>query len=117
MSEVPHDLIRRIQISTRNVAGLSGYDPGDPPRPALPCPPLPCPPLPSLSATIASLEPSPPYLRCSHCKRRLLRGLQSFICVYCGNPHQNDVPPDPIFFNSTIGYQWLLQSLQLDGSV
>ncbi|KAL2482158.1 dentin sialophosphoprotein-related [Forsythia ovata] len=106
MSEVPHDLIRRIQISTRNVAGLSGYDPGDLTRPALP----------SLSATIASLEPSPPYLRCSHCKGRLLRGLQSFICVYCGNPHQNDVAPDPICFNSTIGYQWLLQSLQLDGS-
>ncbi|KAL2470056.1 dentin sialophosphoprotein-related [Abeliophyllum distichum] len=107
MSEVPHDLIRRIQISTENVDGLSGYDPGDLTRTALP----------SLSATIASLEPSPPYLRCSHCKGRLLRGLQSFICVYCGNPHQNDVPPDPIFFNSTIGYQWLLQSLQLDGSV
>ncbi|CAI9787098.1 unnamed protein product [Fraxinus pennsylvanica] len=106
MPDVPHDLIRRIQISTRNAAGLSGYDPRDPTLPALP----------SLSATIASLEPSPPYLRCSHCKGRLLRGLQSFICVYCGNPHQTDVAPDPICFNSTIGYQWLLQYLQLDGS-
>ncbi|CAA2969053.1 Hypothetical predicted protein [Olea europaea subsp. europaea] len=106
MPDVPHDLIRRIQISTRNAAGLSGFDPKDPTLPTLP----------SLSATIASLEPSPPYLRCSHCKGGLLRGLQSFICVYCGNPHQTDVAPDPICFNSTIGYQWLLQYLQLDGS-
>lgn len=36
--------------------------------------------------------------------------------MYCGARCQNDAGPDPICFNSTIGYQWLLRSLALDGS-
>lgn len=38
------------------------------------------------------------------------------ICVYCGKRQPKDVTPDPIAFKSTFGYQWLLQSLDLDGS-
>lgn len=38
------------------------------------------------------------------------------ICIYCGNHHKKDVTPDPIAFNSTLGYQWLLESLHFDGS-
>lgn len=74
--------------------------------------------MPSLSATVAAFDPSPSYLRCKRCQGRLLRGLQSFICIYCGQKlHQNpDVAPDPISFNSTVGYQWFLQALRLDGS-
>ncbi|XP_075483322.1 uncharacterized protein LOC142523419 isoform X2 [Primulina tabacum] len=106
MSEFTRDLIRQVQISTRSAAGLPGYDPNDPTLPALP----------SLSAAIATLEPSPSHLRCKLCKGSLLRGLQSNICVYCGARCQNDAGPDPICFNSTIGYQWLLRSLALDGS-
>ncbi|XP_073155890.1 uncharacterized protein [Henckelia pumila] len=106
MSEFHRELIRQVQISTRSAAGLPGYDPNDPTLPALP----------SLSAAIAALEPSPPHLRCKLCKASLLRGLQSNICVYCGARCQNDAVPDPICYNSTIGYQWLLRSLALDGS-
>ncbi|CAK9148833.1 unnamed protein product [Ilex paraguariensis] len=104
--DIPTDLIRQVQISLRNQAGLSDYDPEDPTLPALP----------SLGASIAAYDPSPPYLRCKHCKGRLLRGLQSVICVYCGKPHQNDVAPEPISFNSTFGYRWLLESLDLEES-
>ncbi|KZV17725.1 dentin sialophosphoprotein-like [Dorcoceras hygrometricum] len=106
MSEFPRELIRRVQISTRSAAGLPGYDPRDPTLPALP----------SLSAAIAALEPSPPHLRCKLCKGSLVRGLKSNICVYCGVRCENDTIPDPICFNSTIGYEWLLRSLGLDGS-
>ncbi|GFY97558.1 dentin sialophosphoprotein-like protein [Actinidia rufa] len=104
--QIPTDLIRQVQISLRNHAGLSSYDPDDPTLPALP----------SLRQVVTGLDPSPPYLRCKHCQGRLLRGLQSVICVYCGNRQQKDVPPDPIAFKSTFGYQWLLQSLDLDES-
>ncbi|KAK2988611.1 hypothetical protein RJ640_026108 [Escallonia rubra] len=104
--EVSTDLIRRLQIALRAEAGLPSYDPADPTLPALP----------SLAASVAGLDPSPPYLRCRQCKGKLLRGLQSLICIYCGRRQPKDVPPDPIAFNTTSGYRWLLGALDLDGS-
>lgn len=106
--ELPSDLIQQAKILTRTEAGLPDYLPDDPSLPAMP----------SLSATVAAFDPSPPYLRCKRCQGRLLRGLQSLICIYCGHKlHQNpDVAPDPISFKSTVGYQWFLQALRLDGS-
>ncbi|KAA8526528.1 hypothetical protein F0562_008269 [Nyssa sinensis] len=104
--EIPTDLFRQVQISLRQDAGLSSYNPDDLTLPALP----------SLAQSIAGFDPSPPYLRCRHCKGRLVRGVQSVICVYCGKQQQKEVPPEPIAFKSTVGYQWLLQSLDLDGS-
>ncbi|XP_019162950.1 PREDICTED: uncharacterized protein LOC109159297 isoform X3 [Ipomoea nil] len=107
--DLPTDLIRQVQIQTRKESGLPEYDPND--RTLSP--------LPSVSATVDTLDPSPRYLRCKHCRGRLLRGLQSVICVYCGQKlHRSDDAsvPDPISFNSTVSYRWLLQSLFLDGS-
>uniref|UniRef100_A0A2P2QLI8 Dentin sialophosphoprotein n=1 Tax=Rhizophora mucronata TaxID=61149 RepID=A0A2P2QLI8_RHIMU len=104
--EIPHDLIKSLQISLREQAGLSSYDPNDTTLPELP----------SAEDGIAELDPSPVYLRCKHCKGRLLRGINSTICVFCGRQTNKDVPPDPIKFTSTFGYRWLLQSLDLDGS-
>lgn len=104
--EIPRDLINQLQISLRNRAKISSYDPHDPSLPNLP----------SLHETIAELDPSPPYLRCKHCKGRLLRDLKSFICVFCGREQNTDVPPDPINFKNTIACRWLLESLDLDGS-
>ncbi|CAN4103524.1 unnamed protein product [Withania somnifera] len=106
--ELPNDLIQQTKISTRNEAGLPDYLPDDPSLPSIP----------SLSATVAAFDPSPHYLRCNRCQGRLLRGIQSLICIYCGHKlHQNpDVAPEPISFNSTVGYQWFLQALRLDGS-
>ena len=106
--EIPIDLIKQVQISLRNHANLSSYDPNDTSFPNLP----------SLEEAITSLDPSPPYLRCKHCHGRLLRGLQSLICVFCGKETvKEELPPDPINFRNTLGYTWLLQSLNLDGSV
>ncbi|XP_038902680.1 uncharacterized protein LOC120089318 [Benincasa hispida] len=104
--EIPHDLIKQLQISLRNGAKISSYDPHDPSLPNLP----------SLHETIAELDPSPPYLRCKHCNGRLLRDLKSFMCVFCGREQNTDVPPDPINFKNTIACRWLLESLDLDGS-
>ncbi|KAL7142282.1 hypothetical protein ABFS83_08G113700 [Erythranthe nasuta] len=102
MPQIPHQLIREVQIRTRADAGLSDYNPSDPTLPALP----------SLSAAIATTEPD----RCRNCKGKLLRGSDSIICVYCGIGPHYDVVPDPICFTSTVGYQWLLRSLRLNGS-
>ncbi|TYK09594.1 dentin sialophosphoprotein [Cucumis melo var. makuwa] len=104
--EIPRDLIKQLQISLRNEAKISSYDPHHPSLPNLP----------SFNQTIAELDPSPPYLRCKHCKGRLLRDLKSFICVFCGREQYSDVPPNPINFKNTIACRWLLQSLDLDGS-
>ena len=68
-------------------------------------------------SSISDIDPSPPYLRCKNCKGRLLRGVNSTICVFCGRQHNQDIPPDPIKFMSTVGSRWFLQSLHLDGSV
>lgn len=106
--ELPNDLIQQAKISTRTEAGLPDYLPDDPSLPSIP----------SLAATVAAFDPSPSYLRCKRCQGRLLRGIQSLICIYCGHKlHQNpDVAPEPISFKSTVGYQWFLQALRLDGS-
>lgn len=108
MAQFPHELIRQVKIRTRAAAGLPDYDPSDPSLPALP----------PLSATIATADDtSPPDLRCRNCKALLLRGSESIVCLYCGLGPHYDAVPDPICFTSTVGYQWLLRSLRLDGSV
>ncbi|KAK2354991.1 hypothetical protein QL285_092447 [Trifolium repens] len=107
--EIPVDQIHHLQILLRKNANLSWYQPEKEEN-------LPLPKLSSVSETVAKLDPSPPYLRCKNCNGRLLRGVQSFICVFCGtNPHK-DLPPEPVKFKNTVGYRWLLESLQLDGS-
>ncbi|KAM1666483.1 hypothetical protein ACFX15_044874 [Malus domestica] len=104
--EIPMDVIKQVQISLRKEANMSSYDPDDTPLPNLP----------SVEETLAELDPSPPYLRCKHCKGRLLRGVQTLTCVFCGRELCKDLPPDPINFRDTFGYRWLLQSLSLSGS-
>ncbi|XAR55357.1 hypothetical protein NMG60_11035408 [Bertholletia excelsa] len=103
---IPTDLIRQVQLSLRKEAGLSAYDPTDPALLGLR----------SLRELVAGFDPLPPSLRCEHCQGRLLRGLQSMICAYCGRLQSKDVPSEPVTFQSTFGYQWLLQSLDLNGS-
>ncbi|XP_015881178.3 uncharacterized protein LOC107417123 [Ziziphus jujuba] len=109
--EIPFDQIKQLQISLRKQVNLSSYDSpnDDDDNVSLPN-------LPSTEEAIAALDPSPPYLRCKHCKGRLLRGIESFICVFCGTETCKDVPPDPINFRTTIGYRWFLNSFNLDGS-
>lgn len=104
--DVPTDLINRAQIGFREGAGLSLFDPKDTTLPSLP----------TVEASISTLDSSPSYLRCKYCKGKLLRGLQSLICIYCGEYQKKDLHPDPISFNSSNGYRWLLQSLNLNGS-
>ncbi|KAJ9176881.1 hypothetical protein P3X46_012149 [Hevea brasiliensis] len=104
--EMPYDQIKELQISLRKEAGLASYNPEDPQLPDLP----------SFQGAISELDPSPPYLRCKQCKGRLLRGINSVICVFCGIQQNKDVAPDPIKFTSTFGCRWFLQSLDLDGS-
>ncbi|KAI4334136.1 hypothetical protein L6164_018865 [Bauhinia variegata] len=107
--EMPLDQIKQLQISLRKDTNLSWYEPEKEEQFTLPK-------LLSVAEAIEKLDPSPPYLRCKNCKGKLLRDLQSFICVFCGtNPHK-DLPPDPIKFKNTAGYRWLLGSLKLDGS-
>ncbi|KAB2613584.1 hypothetical protein D8674_035900 [Pyrus ussuriensis x Pyrus communis] len=104
--EIPMDVIKQVLISLRKEANMSSYDPDDTPLPNLP----------SVEETLAELDPSPPYLRCKHCKGRLLRGVQTLTCVFCGRELCKDLPPDPVNFRDTFGYRWLLQSLSLSGS-
>jgi len=107
---MPLDQIKQLRILLRKEANLSWYEPEKEENLALPK-------LPSVSETIAKLDPSPSYLRCKNCNGRLIRDMQSFVCVFCGTNSRKDLPPEPIKFKSTIGYRWLLESLQLDGSV
>ncbi|KAE9606378.1 hypothetical protein Lal_00013580 [Lupinus albus] len=108
--EIPIEEIKQLQISLRKQANLSWYQPPQNDHRFV------LPKLPSISETLDQLDPSPPYLRCKNCNGRLLRGLHSSICVFCGtHPHQ-DLPPDPIKFKDALGYRWLLDSLNLDGS-
>ncbi|XP_062009425.1 uncharacterized protein LOC133726002 [Rosa rugosa] len=104
--EIPTDAIKQLQILLRKQAKMSSYDPDDTPLANLPSP----------EETISELDPSPPYLRCKHCKGRLLRGVASLSCVFCGAETCKDLPPDPINFRNTLGFRWLLKSLALDGS-
>ncbi|XP_020238960.1 uncharacterized protein LOC109817999 [Cajanus cajan] len=107
--EMPLDQIKQLRVLLRKEANLSWYDPEKEENLALPK-------LPSVAETIAKLDPSPPYLRCKNCNGKLLRDLQSSVCVFCGTNPLRDLPPEPIKFKNTIGYRWLLESLQLDGS-
>ncbi|XP_030544374.1 uncharacterized protein LOC115750897 [Rhodamnia argentea] len=104
--DIPRDAIKRLQIALREEAKIPSYDPDDPSIP----------PLRSYEESISEFDPCPPYLRCKHCRGRLLRGVSSAFCVFCGKEQFGDVPPDPVNFRSTRGYRWLLDSLQLDGS-
>ncbi|KAL5165374.1 hypothetical protein HKD37_18G050506 [Glycine soja] len=107
--EMPLDQIKHLRTLLRREANLSWYEPEKEENLALPK-------LPSVAETIAKLDSSPNYLRCKNCNGRLIRDLQSSVCVFCGTNPQNDLPPEPFKFKSTIGYRWLLESLQLDGS-
>ncbi|XP_043710879.1 uncharacterized protein LOC122659811 [Telopea speciosissima] len=104
--EIPTSLIRQVQIALREEAGLSSYDPDDPSLPNLP----------SIEESLAEFDPSPPYLRCKQCRGRLIRDLQSIVCIYCGAQQRKELPPEPLPFKTTFGYRWLLESLDLDGS-
>ncbi|XP_044467064.1 uncharacterized protein LOC123196965 isoform X2 [Mangifera indica] len=105
--EIPYDLIKQVQFAVLKEAKLSSYDPDD----------VSIPKLPSFESSISELDPSPPCLRCRHCKGRLLRGVMSLICVFCGKEQvQEETAPEPLNFKSTFGCSWLLQSLGLDGS-
>ena len=108
--EMPLEQIKQLRILLRKEANLSWYEPEKEENLALPK-------LPSVSETIAKLDPSPSYLRCKNCNGRLIRDVESFVCVFCGTNSRKDLPPEPIKFKSTIGYRWLLESLKLDGSV
>ncbi|XP_017408731.1 uncharacterized protein LOC108321475 isoform X1 [Vigna angularis] len=107
--EMPLDQIKQLRILLRKEANLSWYEPEKEENLSLPK-------LPSVSETISKLDPSPSYLRCKNCNGRLICDVQSFVCVFCGTNSRKDLPPEPIKFKSTIGYRWLLESLQLDGS-
>ncbi|XP_019095248.1 PREDICTED: uncharacterized protein LOC104754653 [Camelina sativa] len=109
--EISVDLINQLKVSLRKGAKLSTFDPvGDNSDPSLST-------LPTSAEAIAELDASAPYLRCRNCKGKLLRGIESLICVFCGNQQRtSDNPPDPIKFTSTSAYKWFLSSLHLDGS-
>lgn len=105
--EIPYDLIKQVQNAVLIETNFSSYDLDDASFPDLP----------SFESSISELDPSPPHLRCKHCKGRLLRGVNSLVCVFCGRQRAPQAaPPEPINFKSTFGCRWLLDSLGLDGS-
>ncbi|XP_013586837.1 PREDICTED: uncharacterized protein LOC106295470 [Brassica oleracea var. oleracea] len=102
-TEISLDLINNLKVSLRKEAK---FDYSDSYTLALP----------TVPEAIAELDASPPYLRCRNCKGKLLRGIESLICVFCGEQQRtSENPPDPIKFTSTCGYKWFLTSLDLDG--
>ncbi|KAL0802097.1 hypothetical protein Bca101_057273 [Brassica carinata] len=74
--------------------------------------------LPTAPEAIAELDASDPHLlRCRNCNGKLLQGIESLICVFCGKQQRtSDNPPEPIKFTSTWGYKLFLSSLDLDES-
>ncbi|CAG7900235.1 hypothetical protein HID58_031249 [Brassica napus] len=103
-TEISLDLINQLNLSLRKNAKLSSLDSSSLSLPTAP-------------EAIAELDPSPPYLRCRNCKGKLLRGIESLICVFCGEQQRtSDNAPDPIKLTSTSAYKWFLTSLDLDGS-
>ncbi|CAN8311286.1 unnamed protein product [Cochlearia groenlandica] len=108
-TEISSDLINHLKVSLRREANLSSFNPiaGDSSFHSFP----------TSTEAISELDPSAPYLRCRNCKGKLLRGIESLICVFCGeNQRTRDNPPVPIKFTSTSGYKLFLTSLKLDGS-
>ncbi|CAH8306012.1 unnamed protein product [Eruca vesicaria subsp. sativa] len=104
-TEISSDLINRLNVSLRKEAKLGNYTDSSTFT------------LPTAPEAIAELDASAPYLRCRNCKGKLLRGIESLICVFCGKQQRTrDNAPDPIKFTSTCGYKWFLTSLDLDGS-
>ncbi|KAL0703335.1 hypothetical protein Bca4012_069760 [Brassica carinata] len=102
-TEISLDLINNLKVSLRKEAKLDYSDSYTLALPTVP-------------EAIAELDASPPYLRCRNCKGKLLRGIESLICVFCGEQQRtSENPPDPIKFTSTCGYKWFLTSLDLDG--
>ncbi|KAG2255039.1 hypothetical protein Bca52824_074333 [Brassica carinata] len=103
-TEISSDLINQLNLSLRKNANLSSFDSSSLSLPTAP-------------EAIAELDASLPYLRCRNCEGKLLRGIESLICVFCGQQQRtSDNAPDPIKFTSTFAYQWFLTSLDLDGS-
>ncbi|EOA39825.1 hypothetical protein CARUB_v10008492mg [Capsella rubella] len=109
--EISLDLMNQLKVSLRKEAKLTSFDPvGDDSDSSSSG-------LPTSAEAIAELDASAPYLRCRNCRGKLLRGIESLICVFCGNQQRTcDNPPDPIKFTSTSAYKWFLSSLNLDGS-
>ncbi|CAH8282985.1 unnamed protein product [Eruca vesicaria subsp. sativa] len=106
-TEISSDLINQLKLSLRKNTKLSSSLDSSSAS------------LPTAPEAIAELDAaSPPYLRCGNCKGKLLRGIESLICVFCGNQQRtsDNARPDPIKFTSTSAYKWFLTSLQLDGS-
>ncbi|KAF2618912.1 hypothetical protein F2Q68_00038332 [Brassica cretica] len=104
-TEISSDLINQLNLSLRKNANLSSFDSSSLSLPTAP-------------EAIAELDASPPYLRCRNCEGKLLRGIESLICVFCGQQQRtSDNAPDPIKLTSTFAYQWFLTSLDLDGSI
>ncbi|CDY15534.1 BnaA08g28180D [Brassica napus] len=103
-TEISSDLINQLNLSLRKNAKLSSLDSSSLSLPTAP-------------EAIAELDASPPYLRCRNCKGKLLRGIESLICVFCGEQQRtSDNAPDPIKLTSTFAYKWFLTALDLDGS-
>ncbi|KAF8081148.1 hypothetical protein N665_0902s0002 [Sinapis alba] len=103
-TEISLDLINQLKLSLRRNANLSSFDSSSLNLPTAP-------------EAIAELDASPPYLRCQNCNGKLLRGIESLICVFCGKQQRtSDDAPDPIKLTSTSAYKWFLSSLHLDGS-
>ncbi|XP_076913120.1 uncharacterized protein LOC143571627 [Bidens hawaiensis] len=96
--DVPTDLINESEMGFREAVGLSSFNRNDTNLPSI------C----TIEASIASLD-----RRCEYCSGKLLRGLDSLICIYCGEYQTTN--PEPISFNSTHGYTWLLQALNFNG--
>ncbi|KAG9456011.1 hypothetical protein H6P81_000519 [Aristolochia fimbriata] len=106
--DIPSSVIRKLQHDLRAAAGLSDYDPDDPGLSVTRR---------TLRETIAEFDPSPSSLRCDQCRGKLLRGIKSMVCVYCGARQRREGAASPsISFNTTTAYRKLLESLQLDGS-
>ncbi|KAJ6799832.1 uncharacterized protein M6B38_204510 [Iris pallida] len=108
--EIPSALIRKIQVGLRKKAGVPSYDSTDQSLP----------PLPSFHDALskaAAEDPSvPSYLRCNRCNRRLLGGIRSTLCIFCGQEHRREGFSHSVSFTSTTAYRNLLQSLGLNGS-
>ncbi|KAI4341013.1 hypothetical protein MLD38_025790 [Melastoma candidum] len=103
---IPPEIFDQLRRDLRAQSGIPSFDQTDPAIPTL----QPC------ESCISQVDPSPPYSRCRHCKGRLLRGVNSTFCVFCGEEGFGEVTPDPLNFRDSKGYAWLIEALALDGS-